>query len=137
MLLRTQLVRDRPVPLWKVGVPGGEQSFGPPFDWLELLLRIDESLMRCVFRGVAHQRLPFVLQNGIDVESADAPIWVADFDKAWEYGGWPKVMLALESSRLQRTYREVPANINVYMGALSASAVGRAPIDTFRPSLRR
>jgi hypothetical protein len=30
------------------------------------------------------------------------------FDKALEYGGWPKVLLALRTECLDRTFREVP-----------------------------
>jgi hypothetical protein len=43
----------------------------------------------------------------VDVEPTTAPIFVSDFDKAWEYGGWPKVVMAFDGMCLQRTYREI------------------------------
>jgi hypothetical protein len=54
-----------------------------------------------VSRGVKLSRLEFVLQNGIDVEPG-RPLWVAiGLEKAWEYGGLPKLLLVLDQDRLQ------------------------------------
>jgi hypothetical protein len=33
-----------------------------------------------------------------------------DFEKSWEYGAWPKVIMALDGKQLERTYREIPAD---------------------------
>ena len=65
----------------------------------------------CAFRGVALDRLSVVLSTGIDVEPSDSPIYVDDFEKALEYGGWPKVVLALRWTHLDRTFRKVQASI--------------------------
>lgn len=61
-------------------------------------------------RGVAASMLPTVIATGIDVSPPSAPIWVSSIDKAMEYGGWPKALLVLNPSRLDRTFRELPAN---------------------------
>jgi len=57
-------------------------------------------------RGVSADRLSYVLRHGIDVDPTDAPIWVSSIDKAMEYGGWPKLILVLDVTRLDRTFRE-------------------------------
>lgn len=59
-------------------------------------------------RGVPASRLPTVLATGIDVSPPSGPIWVSSLDKAMEYGGWPKALLVLNPSRLDRTFRELP-----------------------------
>jgi hypothetical protein len=49
-------------------------------------------------------------RTGIDVEPTDARIYVAGLEKSWEYGGWPKVIMALDQEQLESTYREIPAD---------------------------
>jgi hypothetical protein len=52
-----------------------------------------------------------ILSTGVDVEPTTAPFFVTPhFDKAWEYGGWPKVIMALDPKQLELTYREIPAD---------------------------
>ena len=68
-------------------------------------------LLYSEFRAVEIEHLQRILRKGIDVEPTDAVIFTGCFDKAWEYGGWPKVMIVLERSKLQRTYCEIPATI--------------------------
>jgi hypothetical protein len=48
-----------------------------------------------------------ILTTGVDVEPTTAPIFVSDFDKAWEYGGLPKVVMAFDGTHLQPTCREI------------------------------
>lgn len=67
-------------------------------------------LIGCGFRGVSWDRLGVVLSTGIDVEPTDATIYVDGFDKALEYGGWPKVIVALRSAQLDSAFREVSAD---------------------------
>jgi hypothetical protein len=50
------------------------------------------------------------MATGIDVVPADAVIYVNFLDKAWEYGGFPKLVLALKHDRLRTTFREVPVD---------------------------
>ncbi len=64
----------------------------------------------CSFRGVSIDRLVTVLNHGIDVLPTNAVIYTDCFDKAFEYGGWPKVVLAFDADRLQTTFREIPAD---------------------------
>lgn len=67
-------------------------------------------LFGSAFRGVSIDRLPQVLNTGIDVVPATAPIFADSLDKAFEYGGVPKIVLALDPAKLDRTFREVPAD---------------------------
>lgn len=61
-----------------------------------------------VSRGVSLDRLPFVLENGIDVPPG-APLWVEiGIEKAWEHGGWPKLLLALSRESLQPSHLVLP-----------------------------
>jgi hypothetical protein len=57
-------------------------------------------------------RLEVVLQSGIDVEPPDAVFFASEFDKAWEYGDWPKLMLALDTKCLRSTCRQEAADIS-------------------------
>ncbi len=89
-------IADKPVPTWLVDVPGGDKWFRPPFSSGDLVRTLN--LSGCTFRGVASDRLRAVLRSGIDVEPPDSRIFAGPFDKAWEYGGWPKMLLALDVS---------------------------------------
>ncbi|MDI1228245.1 MAG: hypothetical protein PSY14_11225 [bacterium] len=62
------------------------------------------------FRGVSTDRLATVLKQGIDVEPTNAVIWVNDLDKALEYGGWPKIVMALDHECLKMTFVQLDAN---------------------------
>lgn len=64
------------------------------------------------FRAVALERLPLVLKTGIDVEPSDAVFYVGEFEKCVEYGGWPKLVLALDCGFLTSTFRETRADIS-------------------------
>lgn len=106
------LLNDEPVPFWLIRLPGVEGGVGPPFESMDFLHKLDQNLLLCQFRGVSADRLNFVLSNGIDVDPTDSVIYALDLVKAWEYGGWPKLLLALDTSRLQRTFKEVPSDIS-------------------------
>lgn len=62
------------------------------------------------YRGVEADRLSTILSAGIDVQPTDAVIYVSTLEKALEYGGLPKAVVALDPKRLERTWREVPAD---------------------------
>jgi hypothetical protein len=64
-------------------------------------------LISCGFRGVSWDQLGTVISTGIDVEPPDATIYVDGFDKALEYGGWPKVIVAIRNHCLDSTFREI------------------------------
>lgn len=100
-------ISTRPVTVWLGRLPHDGGWLQPSFDSIEMLLLADRDLIGCSFRGVSHDRLDCVLRSGIDVVPPDSTIYVDDFEKAWEYGGWPKVMLALDTERLSHTYREL------------------------------
>lgn len=74
------------------------------------LSQLDRDLLLCEFRGVGLAQLPAVLETGIDVSPSDSAIFVDGIDKAWEYGGFPKVILALRWDCLERTFREISAD---------------------------
>jgi hypothetical protein len=75
---------------------------------LESLTWID--LFGSAFRGVSLDRLDVVRSSGIDVVPPDHHFYADSLDKAIEYGGWPKVMLALDYRCLDRPYRRVAAD---------------------------
>jgi hypothetical protein len=52
------------------------------------------------YRCVSLSRLPTVLKEGIDLEGESPVISVGPFSKAWEYGGWPKVVLGYRWDRV-------------------------------------
>lgn len=56
------------------------------------------------YRGVSIDRLPRILATGIDVEPTNGPIWVGSFEKAWEYGGLPKVVMVLAMDALEPSF---------------------------------
>jgi len=107
-----------PLPLLHVEVAEELPESSPmPFDSMELLrqsaLLLGETfngLLACRFRGISLDRLSVVLRTGIDVEPSDSPIYADFLDKAWEYGGVPKLILALDLSGLERTFKEIPAD---------------------------
>lgn len=103
-------MRSEPVPLWSATVDINSHRYRPPVTEDELW-KLSEELMECPdFRGVSFDRLETILATGIDVDPPTAPIFVSDFEKAWEYGGWPKVIVALDWRHLDRTFREIPAD---------------------------
>jgi hypothetical protein len=112
MKIVPDLISQKPVPFWFVHVPRAGDLFMNTNEALDLLIRIDSALLPCAFRGVSINRLKSILPDGIDVEPTDSVIFTNDLDKAWEYGGWPKLVLALDTSRLQRTFKQVPSDIS-------------------------
>lgn len=110
--IEPKLITKQPVAVWLLTIHSQSGTHTPPFDWTNLIFKIDRALLSCSFRGTNFARLPVVLQSGIDVEPTDAHFFVVNsFDKAWEYGAWPKLVLALETKELKRTFVEVPADM--------------------------
>jgi hypothetical protein len=109
LTMRIQRVRDRPFATWLGIVDGTLPLHRAPLD-LGDLMKLDRELAFCVFRAVNFDRISRVVATGADVVPTDSPIYADAFDKAWEYGGWPKLILAYASSAVERTFREVPAN---------------------------
>jgi hypothetical protein len=67
-----------------------------------------------LFRGVPPDRFLTVLATGVDVTPTDPPIYCADLEKAWEYGATsgsqgPRLIMALDSSKLERTFQTLPS----------------------------
>jgi hypothetical protein len=100
-------IRGCPVPTWLLRI--GRD--GIPNQSVRDLVELNRELLACEFRGVPAERLAQVWRTGIDVEPTDSPIFVDGLDKALEYGGWPKVVLALDGDHLDRTFREVSADL--------------------------
>jgi hypothetical protein len=111
--IEPRLVRREPVPLFQLEIAGAQYTVHPPFDHFALLQRASElsgvDLWDCGFRGINASKLPSVIRNGIDVDPTTSIVFVDDFEKAWEYGQWPKIIIALDWSKLDHTFREVPA----------------------------
>lgn len=97
-------------PTWLIQVPNEGFDLRPSRDYQDFIMRLDPMLMVAKYRAVNFSRLSTVLKSGIDVEPTDSVIYADEFEKAWEYGAWPKVVLAFDCGRLQRTFREVPSD---------------------------
>lgn len=110
-MLTATLLTNTPVPVWFVRLPAENAEQILRDSATDLLLKMDRELCGCSFRGVSMDRLRYVLGTGIDVSPTDAPIYVDHISKAIEYGGWPKVLLALDVRQLDQTYREVDASL--------------------------
>lgn len=103
-----ELIAETPVPVWFT-----EWEPEPTFEsapeaatahWLGLY----KKHRRIEFRATNLSRLPVVLATGVDVEPSTHHIYAADFEKAWEYGKFPKVIAAYRADRLDRTFRTLP-----------------------------
>ena len=101
------LLAAQPVPVWTAAVDAKTHRYHPPITEDDLCESFDVLSWDTDFRGVGLDRLQTILATGVDVEPTTAPIFVSDFDKAWEYGGWPKVVMAFDgctsSSRTVRS----------------------------------
>ena len=110
--LKLSKIRVIPFPVWLISSSSIKDSLSPPFDEFQLLEALDPSmeLFGCAFRAVNIDRLEFVLDNGIDVEPTNSVIFADHFEKAWEYGGVPKIILAIDYQKIKKTYLEIDAD---------------------------
>ena len=94
----------QPRPIWIVAMPKPDIHQKIPFDWIRLFMDLDPSrgLIRSTFRCVNFSRIEQVIENGVDVTPIDHEIYTTTFfDKAWEYGEWPKLALAFDQNLLE------------------------------------
>jgi hypothetical protein len=83
-------------PVWHV-VSASDALKRPELSFFELLQELVKQTLLpkhvygADFRGMSIDKLPFVLKHGIDVEPTNSVIYVDCYDKALEYGGWPKL----------------------------------------------
>jgi hypothetical protein len=75
-----------------------------------------------------------VLAHGIDVLPSSAAIYVSDFEKAWEYGGFPKLILAIKHDGLASTFTVVDADTSTDE---LTSLRGEYPTEKVLPDGRR
>lgn len=101
------LLAAQPAPVWATPVDAKTYGHKPPITERALRESFDVLSPHVEFRGVGFDRLPTIRATGVDVEPTTAPIFVSDFNKAWEYGDWPKVVMAFDGRHLQYTYREI------------------------------
>ena len=97
------------VPTWTTTIDVDVHRHRLPFDERDLW-RTWPELAVCMFRGVSIDRLQTVLRAGIDVVPTDSVIYLSDFDKAWEYGDFPKIVLALDSQKVKASWQTIPAD---------------------------
>jgi hypothetical protein len=69
-----------------------------------------EEFVDSQYRSVTLGRLERVLSTGIDVASPTAVFSTDSWDKALEYGGWPKLLLVLNQNLLAHSTMRVPAD---------------------------
>lgn len=100
---------DRGWPLFRVAFEGIDEDElsrlrDPSMPVMTLGLPVDDPLHDRLFcapcRAVKLHRLPVVLRQGVDVEPLDRVMSCGTFEKAWEYGGFPKVMLFFDRAEL-------------------------------------
>lgn len=115
--MKTCLIANDPVPIRLVEIPDATQQYRCPFDHIEFLRSIGElhgdgkAFLRFLYRGVGIDRLECIFKTGIDVEPTTSTIFVGSLEKAWEYGGFPKIILGLDPGHLSQTFKEVSASI--------------------------
>lgn len=107
--VRYTLLGDDRFPVW--GTVMQKRHLAPA--WPESLPEPQLPLMLAQYRAVSWNRLPTVLRSGVDVEPSDAPLYLSDWEKAWEYGGFPKVVFALTTSTLKRSFHSLPPDADV------------------------
>lgn len=107
-------VSEKPVHILYVQVNGVGEEIVAKFNQIQLLGKISNLISTKIFsykfRAVEYSRLSYVIKTGIDIDPTDGVVYAESFSKAYEYGGWPKIMLVLDSSHMQRTYREIPVD---------------------------
>lgn len=91
-LMEYEFWQHDPVPVW-----GVETHADGEFDFVaeplvNVMLANDGGV---TMRGVEIGRLPAILSQGIDVDPTDGVIYCEMGGKAYEYGGFPKVILVL------------------------------------------
>ena len=96
---------DGPIPIWIVDGDNRPSNQDPPVHALFTKLMAEEKDFP-EYRGVTIDRLTRIMKNGVDVEPTDAPIFVSDFDKAWEYpsSDATKVVFGLRRSMLKPSW---------------------------------
>jgi hypothetical protein len=119
MAYSVSLITLQPPPTFLVEIPESVNPHWPRIEWVGLLKDAASliepviswiDLARFRFTGVSWDRFEVVCSTGIDVTPTDSTIYVAEFEKALEYGDWPKVIIALRTEQLHSTFREVAAD---------------------------
>ena len=100
-----------PVPIWGVEAHQGEAFAGFAEPFMDLI-RANKGGV--TMRGVEIGRLPTILSTGIDVDPTDGVIYCEVGDKAYEYGGFPKVIMVLRYKNDAGTQVTFPACRIVY-----------------------
>jgi hypothetical protein len=117
--MHIELKRSGPPPLFLVHLPAEWNIHRPEIDLWQLAeaaamltpgLLAESDFFGCQYRAVGIDRISVVMKSGIDVEPPDSVFYANAFDKALEYGGWPKVVMAIRNQSLDRTFRELPAD---------------------------
>ena len=105
-------ITGHPLPIYFIRCDYEKNKFRPAFDHFDLLLNLDKNLLSCAFRGTKFQNLLHILNHGVDVDPNNPIIYADVFEKAWEYGGWPKIILGYDYDCLEKTYKEVSTDIS-------------------------
>ncbi|MET3124393.1 hypothetical protein AAKU67_004008 [Oxalobacteraceae bacterium GrIS 2.11] len=107
-----RLLFSSPYPIWHV-VSSPDGLTKPDVEIFQILMSLEgqgllpKDVVCSDYRCVSIDRLPVIVNNGIDVFPTNSVIYVDFPDKAFEYGGWPKVLLVLNSKQLSPTWEEV------------------------------
>ena len=116
-LMNVQVIAESPKPLIAISYSAGleERILADVLSNISHTLAQHLTDKRAVWtyaRGVTLDRLPVVMQTGVDVTPTTAPIYVSDIAKALEYGGPQKVLILFKRTALDRTFRAVDATLD-------------------------
>ncbi|MDR7252259.1 hypothetical protein J2X46_001235 [Nocardioides sp. BE266] len=85
---------DVPVPIWAAEVTPDDR----PDEVDDLTMSLMMANRGVTYRGVNLDRLPVILEHGVDVEPTDAIIYCGPLEKAYEYGRLPKVVMVYRTA---------------------------------------
>ena len=110
------VVTDRRLPIVLLRFEADSDLEQPEFDELAIFRATESSasgiqvvdMLESWFRGAPFGALDRILANGIDVDPPTAAFYAGGMHKASWYGGWPKLILALDRTALDRSYRRLP-----------------------------
>ena len=117
-----------PVPIWGVEAHQGEAFAGFAEPFMDLI-RANKGGV--TMRGVEIGRLPTILSTGIDVDPTDGVIYCEVGDKAYEYGGFPKVIMVLRYKNDAGTQVTLPACRIVYPDSSPESVAEARELNPF------
>jgi len=113
MEIGCKLIQSGPVPIFIVVVSSTSDfiRFSEIDLWQKFPDLFGNEILSYLFRAVSTDRFSDILINGVDVLPTDAVIYADCLEKALEYGGWPKTVMAFDPQFMKKAYKEVDSCI--------------------------